>query len=53
MSKMALVIERRYMSIEESEVNIESGHNKTLGAQGEEAASKYLENKGYEIVDRN
>ena len=41
------------MAIEETEVNIESGHNKTLGSKGEECASKYLSSKGYCIVDRN
>lgn len=41
------------MSIEESEVTLDSGHNKTLGAKGESAAAKYLEAKGYDIIDRN
>ena len=29
------------------------GHNKALGRQGEEAAARYLERCGYEILDRN
>lgn len=28
-------------------------HNKNVGMQGEDAAKKFLENKGYEILDKN
>lgn len=28
-------------------------HNKDLGIKGEDAAARYLENKGYKIIDRN
>ena len=35
------------------EVNIESGHNKTLGSKGEECASKYLSSKGKDYVIHN
>lgn len=41
------------MCIEETEVSLESGHNKTLGAKGESAAANYLVGKGYDIIDRN
>lgn len=41
------------MCIEETEVKIESGHNKTLGQKGEACAARYLESKDYSIVDRN
>lgn len=30
-----------------------NSHNKSLGMKGEDAATKFLENKGYEIIDRN
>ena len=50
---MHCVVEGRYMCIEETEVSLDSGHNKSLGAKGESAAAKYLEAKGYNIVDRN
>lgn len=41
------------MAIEEAEVKIESGHNKTLGSKGEYCAARYLESKDYLIVDKN
>lgn len=41
------------MSSEETEVQLETSHNKSLGAKGEEAAARYLEGKAYEIIDRN
>lgn len=41
------------MGVEEAEVKIESGHNKSLGAKGEDCAARYLESKGYSIIDRN
>ena len=41
------------MSAEETEVQLETSHNKSLGAKGEEAAARYLEGKAYEIIDRN
>lgn len=28
-------------------------HNKTIGMRGEDAATKFLENKGYSILDKN
>lgn len=34
--------------------NIEKNmHNKDVGLQGEKAAARYLENKGYKIIDKN
>ena len=30
-----------------------SGHNKRIGARGELAAARFLERRGYDIVDRN
>lgn len=36
--------------IEKKEKNM---HNKSVGLRGEDAASKFLENKGYIIKDRN
>ena len=28
-------------------------HNKNVGMRGEDAAKKFLENKGYDILDQN
>lgn len=37
----------------ETELPKKDMHNKNLGERGEEAAARYLDNKGYEIIDRN
>lgn len=41
--------------MDEQEINIKEkeNHNKNLGLKGEKAAAKYLENKGYQVVDTN
>lgn len=41
------------MASEEKTVELKNLHNKKLGEKGEIAAKKYLENKGYEILDTN
>lgn len=41
------------IKIENQDENEKKMHNKNLGMRGEDAATKYLENKGYVILDRN
>ena len=41
------------MAASKKEKTEKNMHNKSVGMRGEDAASKFLENKGYKVIDRN